>query len=334
MDKSSIRAKLLGADSMPKAVLEHIFDEKYLQIWVPKIYGGLGLNLADGLKLLRSLSTTDGSFGWMITLCAGANYFSRNLKPELALELFKNKNTCFGGSGFVGGTAEKIDHHFLIQGNWPYATGAPHLSHFTLNSVLVENGKPILDLSGNQQIYSFIIPRNNVKIIAEWNAMGMKATGTFSFQIENALVDEKYKFLYNEFYTDSLIDKIPFIIFTDLTLLVNYIGIADHFFEESQKIKPRLNLKKFRQFLSENEVIIYQLAEEVEQILKENKVIDLTKENEIHHFGENLVHQISHQILDIYIQLGIQASQMHQPIHQVFCDFFTATQHVHFRRHR
>lgn len=50
MDKSSIRAKLLGADSMPKAVLEHIFDEKYLQIWVPKIYGGLGLNLADGLK--------------------------------------------------------------------------------------------------------------------------------------------------------------------------------------------------------------------------------------------------------------------------------------------
>lgn len=331
MDKQTIQNMLLGADCMPKKVMDYIFEKRWLQIWVPENYGGLGLQFSDGLKVLKKLAETEGSLGWMVTLCAGANYFSRNLKPEIAKKLFKDQTTCFGGSGAIGGTAEIINNQFLINGSWIFATGAPHLSHFTLNAVVTANGKPVLDKKGNEMIRSFIIPKDQVELIADWQAMGMKATGTFSFKVNNVLVDETYSFIYNEFYTDAVLDRIPFRIFADLTLLVNYVGMAEHFLDEAEKIRPQLDLTAFRNYISSEENKTYLFANKIETLLEEQQEISVEIQPEIHQFAETLVANLSHKILDLYFQLGIKASHTNEPIHQIFCDYFTATQHANFR---
>ncbi len=331
MDSCTIQQKLFGAKQIPADVINHIYKQRWLQIWVPKMYGGLGLNFTNGLKLLKSLAFIDGSLGWMVTLCAGANYFSRNLKPEIATELFKDNCTCFGGSGAIGGTAERINNQFLINGNWTFATGAPHLSHFTLNAVVTENSQPVLDENGKELIRSFIIPKDQVKIIRDWQAMGMKATGTFSFKVDDTLVDEHYSFIYNEFYTDAVLDRIPFRIFADLTLLVNFLGMAEHFLEEAEKIRPQLDLSAFRKNLSSEENKTYLFADKIEDLLEQQQEISSDIQIEIHQFGEQVVANLSHKILDLYFQLGIKASNTNEPIHQIFCDYFTATQHANFR---
>lgn len=332
MHSSVIQQRLLGAKEIPTDVMEHIYQERWLQIWVPKMYGGLGLNFTTGLKLLKSLSFIDGSLGWMVTLCAGANYFSRNLKPEIAKELFKDNFTCFGGSGAIGGTAEKLNDFYLINGRWTFATGAPHLSHFTLNAVVTENNQPVLDENGNKLIRSFIISKDQVEVIADWKAMGMQATGTFSFTVDAILVDANHSFIYNEFYTDAVLDRIPFGIFADLTLLVNYLGMAEHFLDEAEEIKPQLDVEAFRNYISSEENQTYLFADKIETILQHQQEISAEIQTEIHQFAETLVANLSHKILDLYFQLGIKASHTNEPIHQIFRDFFTATQHANFRR--
>ncbi|AZA59637.1 acyl-CoA dehydrogenase family protein [Chryseobacterium indoltheticum] len=328
-----IREKMHGASEVPQLIIDQIYEERLLQIWVPKVYGGLGLRLNQGLKLLFDWSKIDGSLGWMLTLCSGANFFSRNLKPNIAKELFSNPKTCFGGSGMVGGTAEKQnDGTFLINGLWHFATGAPHLSHFTLNAILTENGNPLLDESGNELIRSFVISKNQVEIIPNWKSMGMKATGTYSFKVENIKVTEDYSFIYDEFFTGDAIDKIPFRIFADLTLLVNYLGMAAHFSEEAIKIRSYLDLKFFEEKINKAMVKVIEFADEVEGLLNESKVITPEKQSEIHDYSSDLVDSLSHQILQIYIQLGIKASHTDSEVYQVFCDYFTATQHSNFRR--
>ncbi|WP_445430369.1 hypothetical protein [Chryseobacterium indoltheticum] len=328
-----IRMKMHGASKVPSKIINQIHEERLLQIWVPKVYGGLGLRLNQGLQLLFDWSKIDGSLGWMLTLCSGANFFSRNLKPNIAKELFSNPKTCFGGSGMIGGIAEKqADGTFLINGLWHFATGAPHLSHFTLNARLTENGNPLLDESGNELIRSFVISKNQVEIIPNWKSMGMKATGTYSFKVENIKVTEDYSFIYDEFFTDDAIDKIPFRIFADLTLLVNYLGMAAHFSEEAIKIRPYLDIKFFDEKINKAMVKVIEFADEVEGLLNESKVITPEKQSEIHDYSSDLVDSLSHQILQIYIQLGIKASHIDSEVYQVFCDYFTATQHSNFRR--
>jgi hypothetical protein len=328
-----IREKMHGASEVPQSIIDQIYHERLLQIWVPKRYGGLGFRLNQGLQLLFDWSKVDGSLGWMLTLCSGANFFSRNLKPNIAKELFSNSKTCFGGSGMIGGTAEKQnDGTFLINGLWHFATGAPHLSHFTLNATLTENGDPLLDESGLEIIRSFVISKDHAEIIPNWKSMGMKATGTYSFKVDNVKVSEDHSFIYDEFFTDDVLDKIPFRIFADLTLLVNYLGMASHFSEEAIKIRPHLDLNFFDKKIEDAMVKVIEFANEIECLLNESQCINQEKQSEIHDHSSGLVESLSHQILQIYIQLGIKASHTNSAVYQVFCDYFTATQHSNFRR--
>ncbi|MGO4710763.1 hypothetical protein AB4Y90_16990 [Chryseobacterium sp. 2TAF14] len=328
-----LRNKMHGASEVPQSIIDQIHHERLLQIWVPKVYGGLGLRLHEGLKILFDWSKIDGSLGWMLTLCSGANFFSRNLKPTIAKELFSNSKTCFGGSGMIGGTAEKQSYGaFLINGFWHFATGAPHLSHFTLNAKLTENGNSLLDKSGNELIRSFVISKNDVEIIPDWKSMGMKATGTYSFKAENVKVSEGYSFIYDDFFTDDVLDKIPFRIFADLTLLVNYLGMASHFSEEAIKIRPHLDLNFFDKKIEAAMEKVMGFADETESLLNDSKLIISEKQVEIHDYSSDLVETLSHQILEIYFQLGIKASHTDSAVYQVFCDYFTATQHSNFRR--
>lgn len=328
-----IREKMHGASEVPQSIMTQIHHERLLQIWVPKRYGGLGLRLNQGLQLLFDWSKIDGSLGWMLTLCSGANFFSRNLKPNIAKELFSNSKTCFGGSGMIGGTAEKQnDGTFLINGLWHFATGTPHLSHFTLNATLTENGDPLLDESGLEIIRSFVISKNHAEIIPNWKSMGMKATGTYSFKVENVKVSEDYSFIYDEFFTDDVLDKIPFRIFADLTLLVNYLGMASHFSEEAIKIRPHLDLNFFDKKIEDAKVKVIDFANEIESLLNESETITQEKQSGIHDYSSGLVESLSQLILQIYIQLGIKASHTDSAVYQVFCDYFTATQHTNFRK--
>ncbi len=333
LTSEEIRKEMLGASEVSESIMNQIHHEKLLQIWVPKMYGGLGFRLKEGLSVLFDWSKIDGSLGWMLTLCSGANFFSRNLKPGIAKELFSDPKTCFGGSGMIGGTAEKqTNGTFVINGLWDFATGAPHLSHFTLNATLTENGNPLLDESGSEIIRSFVISKDQVEIIPNWKSMGMKATGTYSFRVNNARVSEDYSFVYDEFFTDDVLDKIPFRIFADMTLLVNYLGMAAHFLEEAIKIRPDLNMNSFNQRIEEEKEILLRFANEIEALLNDFGIISNEKRSEIHDFSTDTVKNLSHQILEVYFQLGIKATHTDSVIYRIFCDYFTATQHSNFRR--
>ncbi|MEG2310236.1 hypothetical protein [Chryseobacterium sp.] len=332
LSHKDIRNEMLGASEVSPKIMSAIHEQRLLQIWVPKQYGGLGFRLNEGLKLLFEWAKIDGSLGWMLTLCSGANFFSRNLKPNVASTLFANPNTCFGGSGMIGGNAEKQnDGSYIINGLWHFATGTPHLSHFTLNAKLTDNGNPLLDESGTEIIRSFVILKDQVEIIPNWKSMGMKATGTYSFKVNNAKVSEDYSFVYDEFFTNDVLDKIPFRIFADFTLLVNYLGMAAHFSEEAIKIRPHLNLSLFNQNIEKQKEKLMCFANEIEVLLNDFELISSEKQAEIHSLSTALVENLSHQILEIYFQLGLKATHTDSEIYQIFCDYFTATQHSNFR---
>lgn len=326
-----IRQEMSGASEISPKIISIIHEQRLLQIWVPEIYGGLGLRFKEGLSVLFDWSKINGSLGWMLTLCSGANFFSRNLKPDVAEKLFINSRTCFGGSGMIGGTAEKNNNGtYVINGLWHFATGAPHLSHFTLNAVLTENNNPLLDVSGSEIIRSFVISKDQAEIIPNWKSMGMKATGTYSFKVNNAGVSEDYSFVYDEFFTDDPIDRIPFRIFADLTLLINYLGMACHFSEEALKIRPQLTLNAFDERIDQKRKELFRIAGEIEDLLNDFKTISPEKQSEIHSFSTETVRNLSHHILEIYFQSGIKATHTDSELHQVFCDYFTATQHANF----
>ncbi len=328
----AIRKQLLNVETFNSEVLQLIEKQNWLNIWVPKQYNGLGIPFSEGLQILQKTAKIDGSLGWFITLCSGANYFSRNLKPTIAHQLFSSQKTCFGGSGMLGGTAEKQNDYYIVNGLWHYATGAPYLTHFTLNAKLIENGNEILDENGEPKFLSFILDKSQVELIPTWKSMGMVATSSHSFEVINQKVHQDYSFIYNEFYSNDLVEKIPFRVFADLTLLVNYLGMAEHFLEKSLTLFSSNLQTEFEILLNESTSQTIDFSIKIEKLLSKNKVISNVLETEIHQFGENTTEQITNYIIQIYPHLGIKASKTNEEINQIFRDYFTATQHRNFRK--
>ncbi len=331
LNVQSIRENLLNVTYFNSEIIELIATNNWLNIWVPKQYNGLGLTISEGLKILQTVSKIDGSLGWFVTLCSGANYFSRNLYPSVAFEIFSNQKACFGGSGMIGGTAEKVKDHYIINGLWHYATGAPYLTHFTLNAQILENGQPLVDENNQPKILSFILDKAQVKLIPSWKSMGMVATSSHSFEVVNQTVHKDYSFIYNTFFSDDLVEKIPFHVFADLTLLVNYIGMAEHFLEKSLEIITFSVQQQLDVFLKRTTLELLNYAQQVEELLINNLTIEDILSEEIHQFGTNTVSTLTTYIIQIYPQLGIKASRSNEEINQIFRDFFTATQHRNFR---
>mgnify|MGYP001607929784 FL=1 len=331
LNVQSIRENLLNVTYFNSEIIELIATNNWLNIWVPKQYNGLGLTTSEGLKILQTVSKIDGSLGWFVTLCSGANYFSRNLYPSVAFEIFSNQKACFGGSGMIGGTAEKVKDHYIINGLWHYATGAPYLTHFTLNAQILENGQPLVDENNQPKILSFILDKAQVKLIPSWKSMGMVATSSHSFEVVNQTVHKDYSFIYNTFFSDDLVEKIPFHVFADLTLLVNYIGMAEHFLEKSLEIITFSVQQQLDVFLKRTTLELLNYAQQMEELLINNLTIEDILSEEIHQFGTNTVSTLTTYIIQIYPQLGIKASRSNEEINQIFRDFFTATQHRNFR---
>lgn len=323
----------LGKDIFPEKVLNWLAKENLWNIWVPKNYGGLELSLSEGLSRLQELSRIDGSLGWTLTLCSGANYFIGNLKPQAAGEIFQSsKAPVLGGSGGVFGKAVKIGDMYKVSGTWRYATGAEYLSHFTLNAEIHEHGKVVKNEDGSPKVLSFVIPREKVSIVKDWNSMGLKASSTHSFIVEDVLVSKRFSFIYNEFHQPQDIFKIPFSVFADLTLWVNYIGMAEHFLAEAHKVKMNKSLESLANILSVSNSKVAGFAKIIESNIRYEVEINQKYREEVHISASDSVKKLSKSIIEIYPYLGVKASRNNEPLNQVFCDYFTATQHHIFTR--
>lgn len=323
-----------NAEIFPPEVINWIEQENLWNLWVPKIFGGLELSFSEGLQRLKELARIDGSLGWTVTLCSGANYFMGNLKPEISKKIFLDKKTmvCFGGSGGVFGTAEKRNDHYLLSGLWRYATGAPYLTHFTLNAKILENGNEVIDSDGSAVIRSFVVPREDVEIITDWDSMGLRATATHSFKVNEKSVHEDYSFVYNQFYLPHPIFKISFSVFADLTLWANYLGMAQHFLEEGKQLLKLEKTMFLTNTISKAAESIMAYSKEIEQTITSGKEITTDRIQNIHETAADSVRQLSQGIIEVYPYVGVKPTKKDQPINQVFRDYFTATQHHIFTK--
>ena len=327
-------------------MLDLIYQEKWFKLFVSKELGGLGLDLIEGLKIEERLAKLDGSLGWTVTLCAGAAWFVGFLDQELTKEVFADPKVCLAGSGFVGGKADLIGEEYLISGQWTYASGALHASHFTANCEILENGKPLLDKKGNPVVKAFILKKEEVQILDGWSYMGMIATGSHAFKAENIKVpfNRCFEIHPSKVKLKSPIYQYPFLQFAEATLAVNILGISLHLQElisltfwkrnETRKYDEK-HLKYFRkQEKKAQEKLEKMRADFYEVVSKSWK--ELQKEGRV--FKKNLksVSKVSRKLTaacrelnaKMYPFAGLEAAKTHTELNRVWRDFNTVSQHA------
>lgn len=322
--------------------LEISYRNKWFKLFVPKIFGGLELSLPQIIKLEEQLSYTDGSTGWVVTLCAGAGWFIGFLDHSIARELFHDENMCIAGSGAVSGTAHITKTGFIIEGRWKYASGAPHATAFTMNCFIQENNKPLTNPDGTPQIFSFILKRDEVVIHDTWNSMGMIATGSHTFEVKGVSVPSNRRFRIDPGYTvlDNVIFKFPFLQLAETTLAANISGMTMRFIELARAILSERgihNSKALLQQIVRSEIqlnhhrqLFFDHVETSWETFSAESQLPNTILSQISNLSQSLVRE-SRSIMNILYPLcGLAASEMSSEINRVWRNFHTAGQHSLF----
>ncbi|MFD0699387.1 acyl-CoA dehydrogenase family protein [Myroides pelagicus] len=345
-DKLALQKSIVAAEEqghLTKEQLTVIYKYNLFNLFVPKEYGGLALDFIDALELQEEIACIDGSLGWTVALCSGANMFVGYLDQGLSKQLFADSQVCFGGSGKVGGVAIEIEDGYIVSGHWKVATGLHHCTVFTANCKIERDGKFVEDAEGNPIYQSFCFLPDEVEVVKEWNTMGLIATGSDSFTVNRLKVSRNRAFSITK--EDKVIDNalfsFPFLPFAKFTLAVNHLGIqahfialAEHYFNslssKTHAIKHQSLLGQMKASFLNRKIKFYQKAQECWQVVKDDEVFTDGLLAAVDKVCEQVVFEGRKDIVECMPYLGLTVINKDADINRVFRDLMTAGQHSLF----
>ncbi len=329
--------------ALSNKLLKLVYEEKWFKLFLPRAYGGLELDLPEALRYEEQLAYIDGSLGWTVTLCAGANLFAGYIHGRKAASIFSSPRVCFGGSGAVGGVAGTVKGGYIVNGFWRYATGAPHLTHFTANCTIEEDGTPLLNEDNSPVIRSFFFNKKDVIIHEDWNTMGLVATAGHSFSVKNLKVPFEQSFVIDpaEASLKDSIYQYPFMPLAESTIAVNTLGMTRHFTELAldivEKRQPKMGADAYKvalERIGKEQQKIDQLAAQLyqrvqiswDELVSRGK-LSRTSITGISDKSRHLVNHCRTAVTAMYPFCGLAATHRSSDINRVFRDIFTGSQH-------
>jgi len=169
---------------LAEPVVDALHREGLLAMWVPKAVNGAELDPVSSLEVIENVSYGDPSAGWVLMAAAlaigtGAAY----LGDAAVKQLFSGKRLpVIAGQGTRPGTAVPERNGFRLSGSWSFASGIKHGTHIHTLGIIQGTGEPRI----------FVLPVEQVELIDNWDVMGLRATGSIDYKIDNVFVPDEY----------------------------------------------------------------------------------------------------------------------------------------------
>ena len=191
------RAKVVGAIAdehadagdrqgfLAQPVVEALHREGLLGMWTPAVVrGGSELDPVAALHVLEHVSYGDPSAGWVMMAAAlaigtGAAYLESSAVDEL---FGGDRLPVIAGQGTRPGTAVPDGNGFRLSGSWSFASGIKHATHIHTLGIIETTGEPRI----------FVLPVGKATLIENWDVLGLRATGSIDYTIDNVFVPQEY----------------------------------------------------------------------------------------------------------------------------------------------
>ena len=243
--------------------------------------------------------------------------------------------------------ADRDREGYRIDGHWAHASGASIATHFTVNAVVRNGGRPVLDGSGAPRIRAFILPAADVEIVPTWHAVGLRATASHAFRVHDRQVPASHGFDISAAATtaDGALYRFPFLPLAFVTLAANLAGIARSFLQLAVPlIRQHRQLSSGASFGESPSVqrLVHQGSEGLAAArARFYALLDSAWERVESGAGASTAEMDTLQVASLalakaaragvdglYPYCGLHAADQRSEINRVWRDFHTATQHA------
>ncbi|GAA2365721.1 acyl-CoA dehydrogenase family protein [Nonomuraea africana] len=188
IEREAARAEAQGRLTTP--VVDALHEAGLFGIWVPTTLGGAELSPRELIAVFEELSHADPSTGWVVMATTLENGTAGAYLGDEAVErIFKGpRMPVFAGQGTRPGTAVREDGGFRLSGQWSFASGMPHAQYVhSLGAI-----------EGTDETRIFITAIEDVKMLGNWDVLGLRATGSIDYAIDGAFVPESQTHVFTQ----------------------------------------------------------------------------------------------------------------------------------------
>jgi alkylation response protein AidB-like acyl-CoA dehydrogenase len=168
-----------GARLTP-AVAEALHEHGLFGMWTPAPLGGSEADPVTSLQIIQALAEADPSTAWVTMAAAlatgtGGAY----LGDEAVAAMFTGPRfPVVAGQGTRPGTAVPDGDGYRLSGSWGFASGIKHAQWIHTLGVVEGTGEPLI----------FVLPVDQAQLVDNWDVMGLRATGSIDYTIEDVHV--------------------------------------------------------------------------------------------------------------------------------------------------
>ena len=170
---------------LSQTVVEALHAERLFGMWVPRtVADGSELDVVSSVRVIETLSAGDPSAGWVLMAAAlatgtGAAYLPRDAVDEL---FAGERLPVIAGQGTRPGLAVPTTGGFRLTGAWSFASGIKHATHIHTLGVIQGTNEPRI----------FVLPVGQATLVDNWDVLGLRATGSIDYRIDDVFVPEAY----------------------------------------------------------------------------------------------------------------------------------------------
>jgi alkylation response protein AidB-like acyl-CoA dehydrogenase len=177
--------------TLPERGWRAIEDAGLFRIKAPASLGGDEAPPTVQLEVFEHAAYIDSSAGWTLFVGAGSAGVIGAWLPEQAMPRFMTDGRLprVAGSFIPTGTAKEVEGGYRLNGRWPFASGCRH-AEWLFTSAVIEGIEP-------RTIRGFVFPASEATIIDNWQAGGLKGTGSNDFEVSDLFVPAE--FMYDSF---------------------------------------------------------------------------------------------------------------------------------------
>lgn len=183
--------------TLTQPVVDALWDSGLMQWMNPKVAGGSEPGFKELIETWVELGRQDGSVGWIgIANFPSAAFAAAFLPDEGYEEVFtaNNNRVTMGGQFFPNGTGDKIEGGFKVSGAWQFGSGTGHSEYVAAGFLPLYDGEMKFEDSGLPEMLCAIIPREQVNFTDNWHVQGLKATGSYDYNVQEVFVPESRVF--------------------------------------------------------------------------------------------------------------------------------------------
>jgi alkylation response protein AidB-like acyl-CoA dehydrogenase len=171
----------------PSALIHAMAEAGLFRLRLPAKYGGAEADHRTYYEVIEAVSRTDASAGWLIAIGNEAAVSAGYLATDAADEIFAADPNVIVAAALKSRRAEvqPVDGGYRLRGQWALASGCPEAAWL---------GAAYMTPTGAAQppeMRMLFLPARECRILDTWDALGLRATASHDFVVDDAFVPER-----------------------------------------------------------------------------------------------------------------------------------------------